>query len=115
MIKYIALVLLLSSLCPNCIYVQDANVTVYSPELGGINCQEPCDLSSYMQPLDYDLGAACGPSVPYGALVFIEGVGMRKCLDHGGAIDDDEVDVLVHAEEYPSWISGERDVIWVIR
>ena len=108
-------ILLLSSICPNCIYVENANVTVYAPELGeeSGNCQAPCDLTSYMEPLQYDVGVACGPDIPYGTAVIIEGVGVRICNDHGGAIDNDEVDVLIRAEDYPSWISGNRRVIWI--
>jgi len=96
-----------------CQFVPDANVTVYAPELGGINCQEPCDLTAYSEPLQYGIGAACGLDIEYGARVYIEGVGWRTCNDHGGAINNNEVDILIRASEYPSWMSGERDVVWV--
>jgi len=96
-----------------CIFVPDANVTVYAPELGGINCEAPCDLTAYSLPLEYGIGAACGPSIRYGTKVYIESIGWRVCNDHGGAIDDDEVDVLIRASEYPSWMSGERNVVWL--
>lgn len=98
----------------SCKYVESANVTTYAPELGGINCQEPCNLTGYLQLLEYGIGAACGPSIRYGTKVHIEGVGWRICNDHGGAIDNDEVDILIRAEEYPSWMAGKRDVVWLL-
>ena len=98
----------------SCIFIPDANVTVYAPELGGHNCQEPCDKTAYQEPLQYGIGAACGLSIGYGTEVYIEGVGWRICNDHGGSIDNSEVDILIRASEYPSWMSGKRDVIWVL-
>ena len=95
----------------SCAFAESANVTVYAPELGGINCMEPCDRTAYLEELQYGIGAACGLSIKYGTEVYIEGVGWRVCNDHGGSIDNDEVDVLV--EGYPSWINGQRDVVWV--
>jgi len=97
----------------SCLYVPNANVTVYAPELGGHNCMEPCDMTAYLEPLQYGIGAACGPSIRYGTKVYIESIGWRVCNDHGGAINNNEVDILIRASEYPSWMSGERDVVWV--
>ena len=97
----------------SCQFVESARVTTYAPELSGINCQEPCNLTGYLLPLEYGVGAACGLSIPYNTRVYIEGVGWRVCNDHGGAIDDDEVDILIQAEEYPSWMAGMRDTVWV--
>lgn len=97
----------------SCQFVESAHVTTYAPELSGINCQEPCNLTGYLQPLEYGIGAACGLSIPYSTRVYIEGVGWRVCNDHGGAINDDEVDILIRAEEYPSWMAGDRDVVWI--
>jgi 3D (Asp-Asp-Asp) domain-containing protein len=98
----------------SCRFVEDARVTEYAPELGGTNCQEPCHLTAYMTPVVYGETAACGPGIPYGTQVFIEGVGRRICQDRGGAIDDDEVDVAVRPEDYMRWgINGHRAVVWV--
>jgi 3D (Asp-Asp-Asp) domain-containing protein len=99
----------------NCLYVEDARVTEYVPELGGTNCEEPCDLTAYMTPVIYGETAACGPNIPYGTQVFIEDVGWRTCQDRGGAIDDDEIDVAVPPDEYlVSGISAHRTVVWVL-
>jgi 3D (Asp-Asp-Asp) domain-containing protein len=38
---------------------------------------------------------AAGPSVPFGTKVFIPGFGWRVVEDRGGAIGDDDIDVLV--------------------
>lgn len=99
----------------SCQYVDNARVTEYAPELGGTNCLEPCDLTAYMVPVVYGETAACGPTIPYGTRVHIEGIGWRTCQDHGGAIDDDEVDVAVRGQDYlVGGISGYRDVVWVL-
>ena len=100
----------------HCLYEPAANVTVYAPELGAHNCMEPCDLAAYLEPLQYGVGAACGPSIPYGTQAYIDGGGWRTCNDRGGAIDDDEIDVLIRAEEWPwaLWMSGRRGVVWVM-
>jgi 3D (Asp-Asp-Asp) domain-containing protein len=99
----------------NCLYVKDAHVTEYAPELGGHNCQEPCDKTAYGTPVLYGETAACGPNIPYGTRVYIEEVGWRACQDRGGAIEDDEVDVAVRSSDYlVSSITGYRGVVWVL-
>jgi hypothetical protein len=99
----------------NCLYVEGARVTEYVPELGGVNCEEPCHLTAFMTPILYGETAACGPSIPYGTRVYIEGVGWRTCQDRGGSIDDDEVDVAVRPSEYlVLGINGYRDVVWLL-
>lgn len=100
----------------SCLYVEGAHTTEYVPEWGGINCQEPCDLTAYMTPVIYGETVACGPSIPYGTEVYIEDVGWRICQDHGGAIQDDEVDVAVSPEDYLQFgISGYHDVVLVFQ
>jgi hypothetical protein len=99
----------------NCLFVEDARVTEYVPELGGTNCSEPCDRTAYMTPIIYGETVACGPDIPYSTEVYIQDVGWRTCQDHGGAIDNDEVDVAVLPDEYlVLGISGYRDVVWVL-
>lgn len=98
----------------HCAFVDAAHVTEYSPEMGGINCQEPCNLTGYLTPIEYGVTAACGRNMPYGTRVFIDDVGWRTCQDHGGAIDDDEVDVAVRPKDYlKAGISGYHDVVWL--
>jgi hypothetical protein len=99
----------------SCLYVQDAHVTEYVPELGGHNCEEPCNMTAFMTPILYGETAACGPDIPYGTRVFIDGVGWRTCQDRGGAIDNDEIDVAVRAMDYLRLgINGYRDVVWLL-
>ena len=74
---------------------------------------EPCDRTAYQEELQYGAGAACGLDIKYGTKVYIEDVGWRTCNDHGGAINNNEVDILIRASEYPSWMSGERNVVWL--
>ena len=98
-----------------CLYVEDARVTEYVPELGGLNCEEPCDKTAYMTPVLYGETAACGPDIPYATRVYIQDVGWRVCQDHGGAIDNDEVDVAVRPDEYlVKGYSGYRNVVWIL-
>ena len=99
----------------DCAFVPAAHVTEYVPEFGGINCADPCDRTAYMEPIFYGLTAACGLGISYGTRVYIETVGWRTCMDHGGAIDDDEVDVAVLPADYLQFgISGTHDVVWVL-
>lgn len=110
----IALFCLLSG--ANCIVVEDTLVTLYSPELAGINCDSDCSVTASMQPPHYgEYGTvACGPGIPLGTLVYvgIPWVGFRVCLDRGGAITDHRLDVAVHAEEVWDWY-GPATVVYV--
>ena len=99
----------------HCLYLENARVTEYAPEMGGNNCAEPCDRTAYMTPIIYGETAACGPNVPYGTQVYIEYVGWRTCQDRGGAIEDDEVDVAVQPFDYLKMgITGYRPTVWVL-
>ncbi len=98
-----------------CLYVEDARVTEYSPEMGGLNCDGTCEHTAFMTPVTYGLTAACGPGIPFGTRVYIERVGWRTCQDRGGLIEDDEVDVAVRAREYQKLgIDGRRPVVWLL-
>jgi len=98
----------------NCVYVEDARITEYVPEMGGANCSEPCDKTASMTPIEYGETAACGPSIPFGTHVYIEDVGWRTCQDRGGLIENDEVDVAVRPSDYLELgINGHRPVVWV--
>ena len=92
-----------------------ARVTEYAPELGGGNCMEPCHLTGYLEPIEYGVTAACGLNVPYGTTVTIQSPWWtieRKCADHGGAIDNDEIDVAVRGAESPVGYYGYFIVTW---
>lgn len=97
----------------SCLFVPAAHITEYAPELGGINCLAPCDLTAYLEPIRYGETAACGPSIPYGTQVYIESVGWRTCLDRGGAIDDQEVDIATHPDDLYTQ-SGYYDTVWIL-
>ena len=97
-----------------CVYEPAARVTEYVPAFGGINCEEPCNITASMLPVTYGLTAACGPNVPFGTLLYIESAGWRTCHDRGGAIDDDEVDVAVEPAQYfHLGINGRHPVVWI--
>lgn len=99
----------------HCRHEPAARVTEYVPEWGGINCAEPCNLTASMTPVTPGVTAACGPSIPFGTRVYIEGVSWRTCQDRGGAIDNDEVDVAVKPIDYMMHgINGTHAVTWVL-
>lgn len=90
--------------------VAPAKVTEYAPGLGGINCQEPCNITASGAPVEPGVTAACGPDYPFGTQVYIPGYGWRTCQDRGGMIENGEVDIAVEVEDL-TWWSG---VVWVI-
>ena len=100
----------------DCLYQEQARITEYVPSRGGHNCMEPCHLTGYMLPVVYGHTAACGPNIPGGTPVYMEGVGWRSCEDHGGAITDIRVDIA--SPEYPSIdyyiLGGWRDTVWIL-
>lgn len=96
----------------DCDFVPQARITSYSPELGGINCQEPCDKTGYLLPLQYGRGAACGLVWDWGTPVYSDVVGdWRFCDDHGGAITNERLDVLVRGDTIGFY--GYGDTAWV--
>lgn len=110
-----------------CMY-GEAHVTTYAPELGGVNCMEPCDRDAALRPVVYGLTAACDPRL-WDARVYIEDVGWRQCRDTGGAIQGLDIDIAIPASEC-EWVpyewrgetrlwchhgfNGERRAIWLL-
>jgi 3D (Asp-Asp-Asp) domain-containing protein len=109
----LAIALAIAAFCGG-VVVPDAHVTLYAPEMGGINCSGDCTIAAFGNPLDYDVGVACGPSWPWNTPVYVTGFGWKRCQDRGGAIDDDEVDVLVYADQYTNTLhlTGNVPVVW---
>jgi 3D (Asp-Asp-Asp) domain-containing protein len=116
LIKYLTIILLLSGICPNCIYITNAHVTAYAPAIGDeLNCQEPCNITASGLEVEIGVTAACGPNIPFGTHVVVEGLGEYICYDRGGAIDDDEVDIAVDYDYVWTIGNGERGVIWILK
>lgn len=100
--------------------VQDARTTEYDPSIedpstGGMNCVPPCDMTAFMTPIIYGVTAACGPDVPFNTSVLIRlqsGIHTRLCQDRGGAVDNNEVDVLAYIEGRPNIFYGYHTVVW---
>jgi len=98
----------------SCVYEEEAHVTTYAPEFGdALNCMEPCDITASGLEVDYGRTIACGPSIPFGTKVYIDGWGWRTCDDRGGAINDDEIDIAVRAVDFNYW-SGNVGVVWIM-
>jgi len=99
-----------------CVVVEDARVTSYAWELGGINCQEPCHLTAFMSPVVFGQTAACGPDMPWRTKVTIfmpYGPIVRYCEDRGGAITNERVDIAMGLEEIKNNpIHGDFLVLW---
>lgn len=66
----------------------------YNPELGGINCMEPCSMLGDGTPVHTGYGtmAACPPGW-YWRWLHVDGLPSVQCRDHGGAI-------------HPTWYHG---------
>lgn len=69
------------------IYQGDARYSYYWPPLGGINCEEPCDIMASGQPWRDFVGiaVACPGEFPIGSYVELP-FGTFQCLDRGSAI-----------------------------
>lgn len=91
-----------------------ARITEYAPALGPINHNGDPQHTACMEHLTPGITAACGPDIPCGTRVYIADVGWRTCTDRGGLISNQEVDVLVHPDEYLQWgIDGHHWTLWV--
>lgn len=82
-------------------------ISWYDPQLGGINCMEPCDqMATGVKVTEdrYGRTAACIREWT-GRTVVIEGLGEFECLDRGGAIIEHEgyiwIDLLLHEPLVP--------------
>jgi hypothetical protein len=102
-----------------CIFVEKAKVTEYVPEWGGINCQEPCDMTAFMVPVQYGVTAACGPDIPYNTIVtFVTPWGevvTRRCQDRGGGVGNEHIDVAMPPDDngyYYSMSQGGWPALW---
>lgn len=111
-----------------CVYDQ-AHVTHYCPELGGVNGMPPYDITASGRIVEPGVTAACGSEFPFGTRTYIQDVGWRTCWDRGGAILGHDIDVLIGLEqcqwiEYQwegetrlwcaNWRSGDRPALWVL-
>ena len=82
-------------------------ISWYDPQLGGINCMEPCDqMATGVKVTEdrYGKTAACIADWT-GRTVVIPGLGEFECLDRGGAIIEHEgyiwIDLLLHEPIVP--------------
>ena len=97
--------------------VEDARVTSYVPEYGGINCMEPCDKTAFMSEIEYGVTAACGPDWPWNTRVVVFAPWQTyefRCQDRGGAITNDRVDIAMTPEQHKTPLYGNWPVVWII-
>jgi len=87
-------------------------VTAYAPSAGGINCNADCAITASGVPPAVGV-AACPREWPFGTRLVVPGYGQATCLDRGGAIVGQRVDVVMETErEALEW--GRREVrAWV--
>ena len=83
----------------------EARITTYVPEWAGINCDHDCSVGAWSIPLEENVSAACGPSLPFETKVYIYTpwgeVIERLCHDRGGAVRDWlNVDVYMTPEQH---------------
>jgi hypothetical protein len=84
-------------------------ISWYDPDLGGINCMDPCDqmaTGTKVEEWRYGRTAACVPEWTRArAVIVIPGLGRFDCLDTGGAIKEHGdfiwIDLLAHRPPVP--------------
>ena len=107
-VQAIALFCLLSG--GDCTYDPAAHITTYWPAAGGINGSDDYTVTASGMPVEEGATCACGPGIPFGTQVYIEGFGWRVCWDRGSAIMDNEIDVMTE-----TLVSDRREMVWVIK
>ena len=81
-------------------------ISIYDPNLGGVNCAEPCGMMASGELVAdwWGRAAACPMDVPFWTVIHIDGVGDFTCLDRGGAIVRGDgfmwVDLLLHQSDF---------------
>jgi len=88
-------------------------VTAYAPAAGAINCNADCSVTAAgVRPV---VGvAACPREWPFGTRLVVPGYGRAVCLDHGGAIAGQRIDVVMETrEEALAW--GRRRITVFVR
>ncbi len=86
--------------CPPPLETMPLLATWYDPALGGINCQEPCNVfadGTAVTEDSYNVTAACLPQW-LGRDIVVVGLGTFKCRDTGGGI------VVEWNEYYGRWV-----------
>lgn len=81
-------------------YIGEFSLTAYCCEKYEHICGEGHGITSSGQPVQAGVTVAADPSVlPYGTVLYIEGVGIRIVQDKGAAIKGNELDVAVDTHE----------------
>lgn len=81
-------------------------ISIYDPNLGGVNCADPCGMMASGELVAdwWGRAAACPADIPFWTVIHIEEVGDFTCLDRGGAIvrgaDFMWVDLLLHQHDF---------------
>ena len=79
--------------------LDEAEVTFYAPldprAEAGMCFEGDPRVTASGAPVEVGVTAAAGPSVPFGTVVLVEGVGPRVVQDRGGRIGDGHIDVAV--------------------
>ena len=78
---------------------EEANVSYYAPlddrASEGMCFEGDRTVTASGAPVEVGVTAAAGPSVPFGTVVLVEGIGPRVVQDRGGRIGDGHIDVAV--------------------
>ena len=84
---------------PDNFEVKDVEVTAYAPmcpdAIEGWDYSGDPSVTASGSEVVVDMTAAGGPNVPFGTLVYIQGIGWRVITDRGGAIGDNNIDIAV--------------------
>jgi 3D (Asp-Asp-Asp) domain-containing protein len=61
-------------------------------------CGKSDGITSSGLPVAEERTLACPPAFPFGAKIYIEGIGERRCEDRGGAIQGNHVDIYMQTK-----------------
>ncbi len=61
-------------------------------------CENSKGITSSGLPVEENRTLACPPVFPFGAKIYIEGIGERRCEDRGGAIKGNHVDIYMQTK-----------------
>ena len=110
----------LDSMADGKIYLEEAGTfmcTAYCTEQYQHICGEGRGITASGQPIQADVTvAAAQPLLPYGTVLYIEGVGIRIVQDKGAGVQGYHLDVAVDTHENAlAWSGYGEHRVWIIR
>lgn len=110
----------LDSMADGKVYLEEAGTfmcTAYCTEQRQHICGEGHGITASGQPIQADVTVAADQTLlPYGTVLYIEGVGIRIVQDKGAGVQGAHIDVAVDTHENAlSWSGYGEHRVWIIR